>query len=304
MPVETTAPRNQLPRIEARKIEDILVDNIHPDPDQPRKRFDSEKLQELAKSSKMSGLVQLPVVQLLPGRPDHYRLVAGERRWRAAKINGDKTIPCMVVWGKINPFVLSAVENFCRVDLNPIEEAETLKRLHDDQAIAMTWQEISDLMGRSVPTIHLKLRLLELPITIQEMIREGRLPQATALNLAQYQTRTGDLLRLAHDLIAGKTPLELVANAAPLQEKRERQHLAATPEDNFRRILKWAWTSTPAISAMEEFLKLSVENQEVHFKKLSPQSQKSFAEYIEAIARAAGSMHTALSRLSPPKIKK
>lgn len=152
-------------------IEYININDIKPNANQPRKTFDEEKLQELASSIKEHGLIQ-PVVLRKAGKG--YEIVAGERRWRAARIVGVKEIPCIVkeLTDEEN-MLLAIIENMQREDLNPIEEAEGLRQMMD--TYGFTQEQISKSVGKSRPYIANSLRLLYLPDTIIEYVSEGKL---------------------------------------------------------------------------------------------------------------------------------
>lgn len=152
------------------KFEVDLYD-IDTNPDQPRKTFDPQKLQELSASIKRHGVVQPILVKKNGGR---YTIVAGERRYRAARMAGLMTVP--VVTTDIDEgavMEISLVENIQRENLNPIEEAAAIKLLmqqHD-----LTQEEVSERVGKSRPAIANSLRLLTLAKSVQKMIKDGRL---------------------------------------------------------------------------------------------------------------------------------
>lgn len=149
----------------------IDINDIKPNSNQPRKVFDEEKLEDLAASIKEHGLIQ-PVVLRSVGAG--YEIVAGERRWRAARKVGVKTIPCIVreLTDEEN-MLLAIIENMQREDLNPIEEAEGLSQMID--TYGLTQDQVSKSVGKSRPYITNCLRLLKLPEAIQEFVSEGQL---------------------------------------------------------------------------------------------------------------------------------
>src|SRR3990167_2662204 len=104
-------------------------------------------------------------------------------------------------------YIVSAIENLNRLDMNPIDEALCYQRLHDEEGLK--WEEIRELTGRDVGAILNKIKLLTLPPEIQDLVRQHALPQVTALNLVQWRNQHGDYLRMAHDLMAGRDPAEL-----------------------------------------------------------------------------------------------
>src|SRR5262249_35055434 len=154
--------------------------------------IDEGKIDELAASIEQEALVQISVVKPHPTVPGRFMLVAGERRWLALQRAGALEYDFMLVEGDLKKsFLLSAVENLHRVDLNPIEQARTFRRFREVEG--MSWEEIKRLSGMDVQTIRNKLKLLELPDWIQRMIVENKLPQGGALNFTQYKGETANL---------------------------------------------------------------------------------------------------------------
>lgn len=141
------------------KVQKIPITHIKPNPDQPRKHFDDEALNELATSVKNHGIVQ-PLVVTKNG--DGYRIIAGERRWRAAGIAGLKEVPAIVrSMQLIEELEVAIIENVQRADLSPLEQAQSIERLHDQ--FSLSYSEIAKKLGKAVPTIHNTVRLLQLP---------------------------------------------------------------------------------------------------------------------------------------------
>ena len=154
----------------------VPVDQIEPNPDQPRSRFDDTALDELSASIKEVGILQ-PIV--VTPTDTGYTLVAGERRWRAAKRAGLDTIPA-VARGTSGDSTLveSLVENLQRQDLTPLEEAHAYRQLLED--IGMTQEQIADRVGKSRPAVSNTLRLLQLPGPVQVMVDAGHLSAGAA----------------------------------------------------------------------------------------------------------------------------
>lgn len=149
----------------------IPVDRIEVNPDQPRSRFDAESLDELTASIRELGVLQPIVVETTSGG---YRLVAGERRWRAAKRAGLPTIPAVIRESTGDHTLVEAlVENVQRADLTPVEEARAYKQLLEEYG--MSQAEVAKRVGKSRPTISNTLRLLSLPTEVQAMVEDGRL---------------------------------------------------------------------------------------------------------------------------------
>ena len=148
-------------------LKSLPLDLISPGPYQPRSIFDKDRLEELAESIRHQGVIQ-PIVVRAKGE-DHYELIAGERRWRAAQLAGIESIPAIVrkVPDEI-AIAMALVENIQREDLNPIEEATALRRLVDE--FQMTHQEAGDSVGRSRSAVSNLLRLLELSEDVRELV--------------------------------------------------------------------------------------------------------------------------------------
>lgn len=151
---------------------ELPVDDIRPNPDQPRARFDDEALAELVASITEVGVLQ-PIVVTRDEKGDHY-LIAGERRWRAARRAGLNTIPAVVrgVTGD-STLVEALMENLQREDLTPLEEAHAYRQLLENTG--MSQEEVADRVGKSRPAVSNTLRLLQLPGAIQTMIDAGKI---------------------------------------------------------------------------------------------------------------------------------
>ncbi len=149
----------------------ISVLDIDPNPDQPRRTFDKEKLNDLANSIKEHGVLQ-PILLVMNG--SRYRIVAGERRWRASRLAGLSHVPALVkdlTQQEIAEITL--IENLQRDDLNPMEEALGIRTLMDE--FGLTQEVVSNRLGKSRPAVANTLRLLNLPKNIAQHISEGRL---------------------------------------------------------------------------------------------------------------------------------
>lgn len=160
-------------------VVELSLDMIEPNRKQPRKYFDETALEELAASLKTYGMIQ-PVVVKKNG--DYYELIAGERRWRAAKIAGLKKIPVVIKnWEASEAFEAALVENLQREDLNPIEEADSYARLQDE--FSMSQEQIAQRVGKSRSTITNALRLLQLDPRVRNFVLENKLAGGHARTL-------------------------------------------------------------------------------------------------------------------------
>lgn len=144
----------------------VKITKVEPNRSQPRKNFDEDALQELADSIKQFGLIQPILVQ---DRKDHYEIIAGERRWRAAKIAGLKEVPVIIRDYTEQEIVeISLIENIQREDLNPIEEAQAYKRLLEE--FHLKQDEVADRVSKSRVAVANSIRLLKLSDEVQQML--------------------------------------------------------------------------------------------------------------------------------------
>ena len=176
---ENTSPAVEKAQEPANAAQELLIKNIAANPYQPRCNFDEEKLQELAASIKEFGVVQ-PVVVRKKGRS--YELVAGERRLRAAGLAGLTKVPAIVKdYDDAKMMEIALIENIQRHDLNPIEEAQGLRRLM--QEFKLTQEQTAEKVGRSRSAVTNILRLLNLPEQVQKQIINGVLTMGQAKQL-------------------------------------------------------------------------------------------------------------------------
>ena len=155
---------------------EIDINDVEPNSEQPRKKFDEEKLQQLTDSIKEHGIVQ-PVIVKKEG--SFYKLIAGERRWRAARMAGLKSIPAIVrEFTDREVMEISLIENIQREDLNPIEEAIAYKRLMDE--FGMTQEEISIKIGKSRSAVANILRLINLDDRVKNYVIDGLMSEGHA----------------------------------------------------------------------------------------------------------------------------
>jgi ParB family transcriptional regulator, chromosome partitioning protein len=155
----------------------IPVDAVHPNPRQPRRRIDSEAVSGLAESIRQQGVVQPVVVR--PRASGGWELIAGERRWRAAREAGLKTMPAVVRHADDrDSLLLALVENVAREQLSPVEEARAYAVLMDE--FTLTLGDVADRVGRSKPSVANRLRLLDLPDDVLGMVERGELTEGHA----------------------------------------------------------------------------------------------------------------------------
>lgn len=163
----------------------IPIDKIESNPKQPRRDFDEQSLEELTQSIKIHDIIQPITVSNLPG--NKYRLIAGERRWRAAKMAGLKDIPAYVRHANDQELLeLALLENLQREDLNAMEIALSYKRMMEE--LSHTQEQVAERMGKDRSTVTNYIRLLKLPPDIQIAVRNGELSMGHARALINVDT--------------------------------------------------------------------------------------------------------------------
>ncbi|MDR0958600.1 MAG: ParB/RepB/Spo0J family partition protein [Clostridiales bacterium] len=228
---------------EGTAVIDVDVLKIEPSDSQPRRIFDEEKLHELAESIKSIGIIQ-PII--LKQKGAYYSIIAGERRWRAARIAGLSTVPAIVKdYSDIETIEAALIENIQRTDLNPLEEAFCYQRLIEEYAF--TQEQLSERVGKSRSHIANSLRLLSLSEPVRRFVQDGRLSMghartlvsvrdnATQLNFAEKIIEEGlsvrETERLVNDYI----------NSIPKEEKqkhvREKSSYVVAAESDLRTVL-------------------------------------------------------------------
>ena len=157
----------------------IKISRITPRGDQPRKKFDENALQVLADSIRTHGVIQPIVVRELGGLQENYEIIAGERRWRAARMAGLDEIPAVVMTGdELKVAEVALIENLQRKDLNPIEEAMAYRALIEK--FGLKQEEVAQQAGKSRSAVANMLRLLELPDEILELVQDEKLSMGHA----------------------------------------------------------------------------------------------------------------------------
>jgi ParB family chromosome partitioning protein len=203
----------------------LPVEAIHPNPRQPRRRFEPEATAGLAASLRRQGVLQPIVVR--PRAQGGYELVAGERRWRAAREAGIDTLPALVrEVGDRDSLLLALVENVARENLSPVEEARAYASLVDEFDLSLG--ELAERLGRSKPSVSNRLRLLELPEEILWMLARGELTEGHARAVLAIPEDDGRL-RLARRVVREGMTVRATERAA--QESGARRRPRSTPVD-------------------------------------------------------------------------
>lgn len=177
----TTEPVAQPPEISDDAIVELKVMDVEPNSEQPRKKFDDEHLAELAESIKEHGVI----TPILVHKSDngYYKIIAGERRWRASKLAGAKTIPAIIKdYDQMKIYEVSLIENLQRQDLNPVEEALGYKKLMED--FSLTQEQIAKKLSKSRSGIANSLRLLSLSKEALKLLENGSITSGHAKVLA------------------------------------------------------------------------------------------------------------------------
>jgi ParB family chromosome partitioning protein len=216
----------------------LEVDQIHANPRQPRKRFEGEAVSGLAESIRSQGLIQPVVVR--PRLAGGYELIAGERRWRAAREAGLATVPAVVREADDrDTLLLALVENVAREDLSPIEEARAYAVLLDEFNLSLG--EVADRVGRSKPAVSNRVRLLELPEDVLAMIARHELTEGHARAVLAVPDNDGRR-KLARRIVREGMSVRAAERAARWAGARtkERHSAAVDPQlaDRVKRAIK------------------------------------------------------------------
>jgi ParB family transcriptional regulator, chromosome partitioning protein len=198
----------------------VAVDQIHPNPKQPRRQFEGGAVTGLAASIKAQGLIQPVVVR--PRLEGGYELIAGERRWRAAREAGIAELPAVIREADDrDTLLLGLVENVAREDLSPVEEARAYAVLIDEFGLSLG--EVAERVGKSKPTISNRVRLLELPEDVLAMIARDELSEGHAravLAVPDHDARRRLAKRIARDGMSVRAAERAARNAGARTKER------------------------------------------------------------------------------------
>ncbi|HIW85081.1 MAG TPA: ParB/RepB/Spo0J family partition protein [Candidatus Eubacterium faecipullorum] len=208
---------------------ELDLNEIVPNRDQPRKTFDEASIEELAQSIKQHGVLQPLLVRPIPS--GGYQLVAGERRWRACRIAGLTKVPVVIKeLTDTETMEIAIIENLQREDLNPIEEAEGLQALIDK--CGYTQEEVATSVGKSRPAIANSLRLLRLPPEVREMTKNGEISAGHARALLAFDN-DAMMLEAAKNIVSNKMTVRDVERLAKIKETAEPRRRRARRRDSF-----------------------------------------------------------------------
>jgi ParB family chromosome partitioning protein len=206
---------------------EIPVDAIHPNPRQPRRRFEPEAASGLAESVRQQGVIQPLLVR--PRGVGGYEIVAGERRWRAAREAGRETVPAVVrTADDRDTLLLGLVENVAREQLTPIEEARAYAVLIDEFSLSLG--EVAERVGRSKPSVSNRIRLLELPDDVLGMVERGQLTEGHARAVLAVPDQEGRR-RLAREIVRRGLSVRAAEQRAKWAGARQRPRTRSAPVD-------------------------------------------------------------------------
>jgi len=212
-------------------VVELKVNDVHPNEDQPRKSFREEGLRDLANSIIENGVIQ-PII--VAKRGTGYRIVAGERRWRAARLAGKTVIPAIIrELSDLETMEQALIENIQREDLNPIEEAYAMDNLMKEHGL--TQEQLSKKLGKSRPAIANTIRLINIDISIQDFIRNGDLSAGharalLALGSGEDQRKAADVI-LAKEMSVRETEEYVRKLLSPKKEKEKIEQPDALASD-------------------------------------------------------------------------
>lgn len=207
-------------------VSTLAIGEIEPNSDQPRREFSPEALSQLAESIKEHGILQPLVVRPRPN--GRYQIIAGERRWRAARIAGLDEVPVVVKeLDDHQTLEVALVENLVREDLNPVEEAFGYRTLATE--FSMTQEQIAQRVGKSRPAVANALRLLSLPEDVLELLKNGDISSGHAKALLPLEERSSPLAkRIIKEGLSVRQTEKLVKSA--LSGQREAQKAPPSPQ--------------------------------------------------------------------------
>jgi ParB family chromosome partitioning protein len=254
----------------------LPVEAIHPNPRQPRKRHDADAAVGLTESVRAQGVVQPIVVRVRP--EGGWELIAGERRWRAARAAGLSTLPALVREADDrDSLLLALVENIAREDLSPIEEARGYALLIDEFGLSLG--DVAERVGRAKPTVSNSMRLLELPEDVLAMVERGELTEGHARAVLAVPDQEGRR-KLARKIVRSAMSVRAAERAARYAGAAQKPRRAATPVDP-----ALAARAKQALARLTGFeARIAADRIEIAFA-----DEYELAELVEALERAAHS---------------
>lgn len=179
------------------RVQKLFTGDVEPNPDQPRRVFDKQSLEELAASIERYGILQPLIVS---PKNDKYLIVAGERRWRAAQIAGLEDVPAIVrKREELEQLEIALIENVQRVDLAPLEQAVSIEKLH--QQFNLSYQSIAERLGKAHSTVHNIVRLLQLPADAREALQNNKITEGHARSILALKEDPEKQAELLHQIV-------------------------------------------------------------------------------------------------------
>lgn len=262
--IEVVEEKKNLPveKKEEKGVEtQVKITKVEPNRSQPRKNFDEDALQELADSIKQFGVIQPILVQ---DRKDHYEIIAGERRWRAAKMAGLKEVPVIIRDYTEQEIVeISLIENIQREDLNPIEEAQAYKRLLDE--FHLKQDELADRVSKSRVAVANSIRLLKLANDVQQMVIDDMISPGHAralIGIENPQEQYNLAQRIFDEKLSVREVEKIVKNLHKPLKKRKKlddKTLLAIYHEEEEKMKKKLGTKVSVISKGEGTGKIEIE---------------------------------------------
>ena len=213
---------------QAEPVTSLPVQKLEPNPLQPRKLFEEAELQDLADSISQHGVIQPLTVRA--GENGYYQIIAGERRWRAARLAGLRSVPVVVIEADDRKAMeLALIENLQRQDLNPMEEAMGYKQLMEEYG--MTQEQVAERVAKSRPAVANSLRLLSLPPSIAQMVTSGAISAGHGRALLTLESESlqekaaGKIVALSLSVRQAETMCKNMAKAAEKEAKPEKPPL-------------------------------------------------------------------------------
>ena len=211
----------------------VPIDSIEPNPDQPRKKFFKDDLDDLARSIAEKGIIQPLIVRNTDDKNDNYQIVAGERRWRAAQIARIHSVPVIVrEFNDLEVLEVAIIENIQRSDLNPIDEARGYQQLMS--RFSHTQEKLSQVLGKSRSHIANLLRLLTLPEDVQQMLADN----VISIGHARALITRDDASLLAREVVRKNLSVREVERLAKLGFKNKINKRVSKPKDADTRIME------------------------------------------------------------------
>ena len=243
------APASETSETPAQRSPDMMVpvEELAPNPEQPRRNFSEEALQELADSIRAKGIIQPLIVRPAAEEGHSYQIVAGERRWRAAQLAQLHEVPVIIRdFSDSEVLEIAIIENIQRADLNPVEEALGYRQLME--RFGHTQEKLAEALGKSRSHIANLMRLLQLPDEVQQYLRDGKLSAGHARALIT----SADPISLARQVIARGLSVRQAESLArkPDAPKRRRTSSTASEKDADTRVLEQDLSATLGMSVV------------------------------------------------------